>query len=189
MFFSTWRSTVSQRLRATAALLIVVTAVVAEAEAPAEQNETLLRAAREVIEASSYAALVTIGVDGTPNVRMMDAFDPDEDMVIWMGTNTLSRKVEEIRRNPNVALYFADPKAPGYVTIRGTARLVDDAAETRKRWKEGWSAFYREDRSNYILIEVRARRIEVVNYPAGIVSEVDTWAAPAVDLDTSPREE
>lgn len=182
MLFSTRRVSSLQHLLATVVCLLIVAVGVAEAQpAPIDREDAILRAAREIIAGSDYAALVTIGLDGFPSVRMMDAFEPDEGMVVWMGTNTLSRKVEEIRHNPKVAVYFADAKAPGYVTIRGTARLVDDPAETRARWKEGWTAFYREDRSNYILIEVRAERIEVVNYPSGIVSEADTWAAPAVD--------
>lgn len=137
-------------------------------------------AARDIVDGSRYCALVTIGEDGAPNVRMMDAFAPEDDFVVWMATNTLSRKVEDLRGNPRAAVYYADPSAPGYVTIRGVARLVDDPDEKRKRWKEEWSAFYREDHSNYVLIEVRPDTIEVVNYRTGVVSEVETWAAPVV---------
>ena len=145
-------------------------------------GESILKAAREVIAASQFCALVTLDGDGSPNVRMMDAFPPEGDMVVWMATNTESRKVGELRRNPRVAIYYADPAAPGYVTIRGTARLVDDPEEKAKRWKDGWSAFYEEDRSNYVLIEIRPETIEVVNYRAGIVREASDWKAPSVSF-------
>ena len=160
-----------------------VTALVATAgERTATQGnrEGVLDAARDIVATSRFCALVTIGADGTPNVRMMDAFAPDDDMVVWMATNTLSRKVEDLRRNPRVAIYYADPDAPGYVTIRGVARLVDDPDETRKRWKEEWSVLYLEDRSNYILIEIRPETVEIVNLRAGVSSEMETWEVPAV---------
>ena len=138
--------------------------------------------ARDIVAASPFCALVTMGADGVPNVRIMDAFAPDEDMVVWMGTNALSRKVERISAAvlawPLTAM--PHPEAPGYVTIEGVARLVDDPDEIRKHWEEEWSALYREDRSNYVLIEIRAETVEVVNLRAGVGSEKESWEVPAV---------
>jgi PPOX class probable F420-dependent enzyme len=157
-----------------------LTAAAGEKGAERGDREHLLGAARDIVAASRFCALVTTGADGAPSVRMMDAFAPDEGMVVWMGTNALSRKVEDLRRSPRVAIYYADPEAPGYVTIEGVARLVDDPDEIRKRWKEEWSALYREDRSNYILIEIRPETVEVVNLRAGVGSEKESWEVPAV---------
>lgn len=168
------------------ALQVVVCCVIALVAAPGEDSaeqgnrERMLDAARDIVAASRFCALVTTGADGAPNVRMMDAFAPDDNMVVWMATNTLSRKVEDLRRSPRVAVYYADPDAPGYVNIRGVARLVDDPDETRKRWKEEWSALYLEDRSNYILIEIRPETVEVVNLRAGVVGEMESWEVPTV---------
>jgi len=143
-------------------------------------DESLRNAALDLIAGSRLCALVTVAEGGSPDVRMMDAFEPEGDLVVWLGTNTLSRKVAQIRANPHVAVYFADPDAPGYVTIKGEAKIVDDPEEKAKRWKDGWSSFYREDRSNYILIQVRPETVEIVNYRLGVVSEAETWAAPVL---------
>jgi PPOX class probable F420-dependent enzyme len=178
MVRSAWRS---------GAILVVVMVCVTNVTAAAGENgteqgdrELLLVAARDIVAASRLCALVTTGADGTPNVRMMDAFAPDEDMVVFMGTNTLSRKVADLRRSPRVAVYYADPEAPGYVTIKGIARLVDDPDEIRKHWKDEWSALYRKDRSNYVLIEIRPETVEVVNLGAGVGSEKESWEVPKV---------
>ncbi len=157
---------------------VTLPAVAGDGNAERGDPGRLLDAAREIIAASRFCALVTIGADGAPNVRMMDPFAPDDDMVVWMGTNALSRKVEDLRRSSRVAVYYADPEAPGYVTIRGVARLVDDPEETSKRWKDEWSSLYRDDRSNYLLIEIRPETIEVVNLAAGVGSEKESWEAP-----------
>jgi general stress protein 26 len=161
---------------------MVLPAAAGEESAKLDERERLIEAAREIVAASRFCALVTIGADGTPHVRMMDAFDPDADMVVWMATNALSRKVEDLRHNPRVAVYYSDPEAPGYVTIAGSARLIDDPAETRNHWKDGWSAFYGEDRSNFILIEIRPESIEILNLRAGVASELATWKAPELQF-------
>ena len=178
MFRSGWRS--GTVLFAVLVCVTTLTAAAGEKGAQQGDRERLLFAARDIVAASPFCALVTMGADGVPNVRMMDAFAPDEDMVVWMGTNALSRKVEDLRRSPRVAVYYADPEAPGYVTIEGVARLVDDPDEIRKHWKEEWSALYREDRSNYVLIEIRPETVEVVNLRAGVGSEKESWEVPAV---------
>ena len=178
MFRSSRRS--GAVLFAVMSCLTTLTAAAGDGDAEQENRGRLLSAAREIIAASRFCALVTLGADGSPNVRMMDPFAPDDNMVVWMGTNALSRKVEDLRRSPRVAVYYADPEAPGYVTIRGVARVVDDPEEMRKRWKDEWSALYREDRSNYLLIEIRPETIEVVNLTAGVGSEKESWRAPTV---------
>ena len=56
----------------------------------------------------------------------MNPFPPEDDLTVWMATNSRSRKVREIRDNPNVCLYYADHQtATGSVAISGTAVLVE----------------------------------------------------------------
>ena len=178
MFRSSWRPGTVLFV-----VMVCATAPMAADGAMGEEHgdrERLLSAAHDIVAASHFCALVTTGADGAPNVRMMDAFAPDENMVVWMGTNALSRKVEDLRRSPRVAIYYADPEAPGYVTMKGIARLVDDPDEIRKYWKDAWGALYREDRSNYVLIEIRPETVEVLNLRAGVGSEKESWEVPAV---------
>ena len=40
----------------------------------------------------------------------------------------MSRKVAEIHRNPRVTLYYFDRENEAYVTIKGVARLVNEAS-------------------------------------------------------------
>jgi general stress protein 26 len=52
----------------------------------------------------------------------MNPFPPEEDMTVWVATNTNNRKVQEIRNDPRVCLYYADhSKATGYVALSGNA--------------------------------------------------------------------
>ena len=110
----------------------------------------------------------------------MDAFSPDENMIVWFGTNPLSRKVSEIRRNPHVTLYYFDRENQAYVSIQGVARLVNDPKEKARHWKDDWKAFYPDRDKSYALIEVRPVKLEVVNVKKGLVGDSKTWRPPGV---------
>src|SRR5262245_10730103 len=82
-------------------------------------RDELIAAAREIMNTTRYCALITIDASGRAQARTMDAFAPDEQMIVWFGTNPLSRKVNEIRRHPRVTLYYFDRENQAYVTIHG----------------------------------------------------------------------
>ena len=143
-------------------------------------KDQLIAEAREIMTTTRYCALITIDRSGRAQARTMDAFAPDEKMIVWFGTNPLSRKVAEIRRHPRVTLYYFDRENQAYVTIHGTARLVNDANEKARHFKDDWKAFYPDRDKNYLLIEVRPVSLEVVHTKKGLVGDSRTWRPPTV---------
>jgi len=153
----------------------------AQAQEPTARGRVeLIAAAREIMTTTRYCALITTDRRGRVNARTMDAFAPDENMIVWFGTNPLSRKVFEIRHNPWVTLYYFDRDNQAYVSILGVARLVNDPKEKALHWKEDWKAFYPNRDTDYLLIEVRPLRLEVVNTKTGIVGTSRDWRPPSV---------
>src|SRR5882672_1538896 len=122
--------------------------------APRLDRASLLATARAIIKTARYCALITLDSNGRPHARTMDPYPPEENMVVWLGTNSKSRKVAEIRRHQHVTLYYFVREDQAYVTIAGRARIVQDAAEKAKHWKEEWKDFYPNGRKNYLLIAV-----------------------------------
>lgn len=140
----------------------------------------LKNAAMDIIKSSKLCALITIDKDGRPVARMMDAFSPDSNFVVWLGTNPKSRKVKEIKINSAVCLYYSTPSIPGYVMIQGTAKLVNDLKEKNNIWKPGWEQFYKSREKDYILIKVIPSRLEVINYKLGVTGDPVTWDVPFI---------
>src|SRR5512145_2021918 len=70
--------------------------------------DSLMVAAREIINETHYCALVTIDSTGQPQVRTMNPFPLKDEFIIWFATSRDSRKVREIRNNPKVCVYYAD---------------------------------------------------------------------------------
>jgi general stress protein 26 len=150
-------------------------------ESPNERD-SVIAAAREIIGTQKYCALVTVDSSERPQIRTMNPFPPDDNMVVWMATNSRSRKVKEILNNPHVALFYGDlGHAVGYVSITGTAVLVDDMQEKLKRKRAYWDQAFK-DWKYLLLIKVVPEELEVINYSKGMVNEPMTWRAPAVSF-------
>jgi len=150
-----------------------------EAKGIETPRDTLLAVARDMMAKARFCVLITLDATGHPRARAMDPFAPEENMVVWMGTSRVTRKVEEIRNDPRVTLYYAHPEGAGYVSLYGTAKLVDTPEETAKRWKEEWATFYPDKEASFILIAVTPERMEIVDYSRGVMGDPKTWI-PAV---------
>ena len=148
----------------------------------APDRAALIAAAREIMGAQTYCALVTLDETGRPQVRTMNPFAPEEDMSVWMATNTRSRKVAQIRKDPRVTLYYSNHgTAIGYVAITGRALLTEEAAEIQKRKRAYWDQAF-PGLANLTLIRVVPERLEVVNYKAGLHNDPATFRAPSIEL-------
>jgi general stress protein 26 len=171
-------------LASLAALLARASAVPAQDEppSPADERARLIAAAREIMAAQTYCALVTIDETGRPQVRTMNPFPPEEDMTVWFATNTRSRKVREMRRDPRVALYYADhANAIGYVQLTGHVVLVEDMQEILKRKRAYWDQAF-PGLQNLVLIKVVPERLDVLNYKSGLPADPQTWRTPSIEL-------
>jgi len=143
----------------------------------------LMTAAREIMTAAGTCALITLDKEGRPRVRVMDPFNPESDFTIWFGTNPKSRKVDQIKKNPKVTLYYLDSDASGYVMIHGIAQLINGQKEKEKYWKDAWKNFYPNKPEDYLLIKVSPEWMEVISVTRGINGDPTTWKPPIVLFD------
>jgi PPOX class probable F420-dependent enzyme len=165
--------------------LCLTTSAAGQASRPAAPNRAaVIKAAAGVMERARFCTLVTIGEDGHPQARVIDAFAPDDQMVVWMATTPLTRKVAQIRRDPRVTVVYFDPNSMGYVTLLGKAALVTDGAEKAAHWKEDWAKLYtdRNRGDDYLLIKVTPIRLEVSVESQGITNDPKTWRPVVVDF-------
>ena len=127
-------------------------------------RDSLLTVARTIIDSARCRTLITVDENGKPQARTMSPFPPEEDMVIWLGTNPRSRKVKQIKNNPNVMVYYYDTKGLSYVSVAGQARIVNDSEKKAHYWKKGWTRYYPDPDKDYTLIEVTPERLEICSF-------------------------
>lgn len=176
--------------RYTATLLLCLAALTAPSAAgqarpsPASTREQVVSAARTIIGKARYATFVTLDASGHPQARIVDPFEPEGDLAIWVATNPRSRKVGQVAASSKATLLYFDAASQSYVTVIGNATLVRDAAEKAKRWKEEWAAFYKDRNKgdDYVLIRVTPTRLEVVSEALGMRNDPETWRPVVLEL-------
>lgn len=172
-------------------VLFIATFSLLTVESNAQTNkllsrDSLLVAARNIINSSTSHAFITVDENGKPQARAMTPFPPEDNWVIWLGTTQGSRKAKQIQNNPNVIVYYYDPQSWSYVSVLGTAHLVNDPDKKVKYWVEGWERYYPDKEKNYILIEVSPVRIEVVSIKNNILWN-SQGTAQSVDFVQNPK--
>jgi general stress protein 26 len=143
-------------------------------------RDTILVAAREIINKTTYCALVTIDSTGQPQIRTMNPFPVTDGFIIWFATSRSSRKAREIKSDPRVCVYYADHiTAIGYVNITGTAEVIDDKELLMKMKRDYWDGIP-DWQSKFVLIRVMPKTIEVINYKHGLNNDPVTFRAPSI---------
>ena len=131
---------------------------------PEISQDSLLTIARTIIDSARCRILITVDENGKPQARTMSTFPPEENMVIWLGTNPRSRKIKQIKNNSNVMVYYYDTKGLSYVSVAGQARIVDDPEKRAHYWKKSWTRYYPDPEKDYVLIKVTPDRMEICSF-------------------------
>ena len=182
-----FRSATLRRMAMTASCIATIGSSEMEAQrttAGTPSRSQVIDAARSVIRDARYATFVTIDASGQPQARIVDPATPDTDMTIWIATNPLTRKVADVRRDGRVTLLYFNAPASEYVSVIGTASLVTDTTTRQRHWKADWAPFYRAGPRgpDYVLIQVKPRRLEVVSAKHNVNSDPRTWKPTIVDF-------
>ena len=149
----------------------------------AAERDTMLAIAREMMAVTQYCALITMDQMKRPQVRTMNPYTPDKDMVIWFATNRKSRKVKEIKNNPHVCLYYADhTNASGYVSITGSAEIIDDKKVLEEKKRKYWEASIDNWREVLVLIKITPEKLDILNYKHGLTGDSVTWRTPSIEV-------
>jgi general stress protein 26 len=162
--------------------LIVLTATISpKLNAQSSVNSDTMRvAAKEIIKATSYCGLVTVDATGQPQIRTMNPFPVNDELITWFATSRTSRKVKEIKNNPKVCVYYADhTSAKGYVNITGTAEVIDDKELLIKMKRDYWNGIPNWQ-DIFVLIKIVPNTLEVVNYKHGLNGDPKTFGAPKI---------
>jgi len=90
---------------------------------------------------STIAMLGTYG-DGYPDIRAMIKNENDGLKTIWFTTNTSSKKIEQLKKNPKVCVYFVDFDKRMGLKLIGTIDILQDPASKQRLWHEGFERYY-----------------------------------------------
>lgn len=143
-------------------------------------RDTIILAAREIIKETTYCALATIDSIGQPQIRTMNPFPANNELITWFATSRTSQKVREIKSNSKVCVYYADHiSAKGYVAITGLAEVIDDKELLLKMKRDYWNSIPNWQ-NKFVLIKIVPKTMEVINYKHGLNNDPNTFKAPSI---------
>lgn len=133
----------------------------------------------DLIDSIRFAMLVTHDGQGDElRARPMHAHGRREEDAIYFLTDRRHDKDDEIQINDNVCLAFADTGGQRYLSITGTATVLDDRDRVHALWEAGNVAFWDdEDDPNIRVLRVRPSTAEFWDSPGKIVTSVKMAAA------------
>ena len=97
---------------------------------------------REMIKDIRIAMLSTQETDGTLRSRPMYVQQLEDDDDLWFFTNESSAKIKEIMHDKNVNLSFSEPDDDRYISVSGTAQMVDDMNKKEELWNPMLKAWF-----------------------------------------------
>ncbi len=106
--------------------------------------------------------------EGFLHARPMVAQHREADSDLWFFTDRHSEKIPEIRADPRVALAYAEPSDQNYVSISGTASVIEDRAKIKELWSEPMRTWFPKgpDDPDIALIKVNAERAQFWDSPS-----------------------
>ena len=128
----------------------------------------------ELMETAEAAYLATLDPSGAPhihavsNLRRKEEFPAlaplfqghQDDFLVYITTSTSSNKVQQIRANPAVSVYYCRPLEFHGVMLEGLAEVIDDLELKRTLWQPAWEQFWTGGPADpdYSVVRLRPRR-------------------------------
>ena len=130
-----------------------------------EVGRLVERAAATVAKAS-FCWLATVDASSAPRLRPMGRLPPEPGDDAWtlrFVTDGRSLKAANIRRAGRADLVFHREAEDAFVALAGAARLDEDQAEVRRRWKRAYDPFFpsEADKARAVFLTVEADRLDL----------------------------
>jgi len=118
--------------------------------------QEIKRASLELLKSADAAYVTTVDDKSRPHTRCMfnlrnekkfpklvEMFKAHEnDFMILLSTNTSSAKVEHIKKNPAVCIYYCKPAEFHGLMLAGDVEIINNPEVKEGLWHDGWERYY-----------------------------------------------
>ena len=141
-------------------------------------NKEALTIIKELFEHSEICCyLTTLNNENLPETRAMmnlrntslypdlvDLFKKhDDDFLIYFSTNTSSSKINQIKNNPNVCVYYSKPGEYKGCMLCGNIKIITDQNIKKSLWQDNWTMYYPGGvaDNDYTILELKPKLLKV----------------------------
>ncbi|RYY79420.1 MAG: general stress protein [Moraxellaceae bacterium] len=102
----------------------------------------------ELTRGIKFAMVTFVNHEGHLHAAPMTTQDEDFNGTVWFIGSKDSDLVRSIPGNAQVNLGYSDTAGHNYVSINGTAELVNDKAKLDELWSDGYNAFFEQGKED-----------------------------------------
>lgn len=115
-----------------------------------------------IIKDVKFAMVTTTTSEGHLHARPMTTQEKEYDGDLWFIGGKDSEGVADMKAHPQINVSFANPEKQKYLSITGTAELVEDQAKLDEMWSDFYVAYFDGGKQdpNIQLIKVSAHGAE-----------------------------
>ena len=110
----------------------------------------------ELLASTEAVYVTTVDEGGFPQTRvmfnlrykeqfpsLMEIFQGHEnDLLIYLATNTSSAKINQIKTNPAGCVFYCNYKEFHSLMLAGNFEILDDPEIKKELWQDGWEIYY-----------------------------------------------
>lgn len=150
-------------------------------EMTASHDENIRKIGR-MIKDIQIAMLTTADEGGNLYSRPMVCQQAEFNGDLWFFTSKSSGKTRNIMNNQHVNLSYASPSEQKYISISGTAEIVQDRKKQEELWTPSVNAWFPKgvDDPNLVLLRIKAESAEFWDSPSSAMVQVIEIAKAAV---------
>jgi general stress protein 26 len=99
-------------------------------------SDNIIGAAKRLVDGHHFGVLSTVDQNGNPEVRWMSTLSFDDFPRFYTLTHPHSRKVEQIKRHPEVNWMFSNHDLSLILNLIGKARVLTDTPTLKRVWQK-----------------------------------------------------
>ncbi len=138
-----------------------------------DKRQESIKKVNDLIKAVQVAMLTTIDW-GVLRSRPMQTQEAEFDGDLWFFTSTDTHKTDEIEKDRRVNVSYAAPDSNTYVSVSGTAALVNDKEKIEELWNPIYKAWFPKglDDPTLILLKVSVEQAEYWDSSSSTIVQV-----------------
>lgn len=111
---------------------------------------------------------------GVLRSRPMQTQEFEFDGDLWFFTSSETHKTDEIEKDRRVNVSYAAPDSNTYVSVSGTAEIVNDRAKIEELWNPIYKAWFPDELEdpNLVLLKVTVEQAEYWDSPSSTIVQI-----------------
>ena len=106
------------------------------------KDENVILESNQLVENTKIVMVGTNGENGYPNIKAMMRLKHDGLKKFWLSTNTSTKRVQLLKKDNKVCLYFVDENNFAGLMLIGTIEILQGRASKEMLWADGCEVYY-----------------------------------------------